>query len=96
MANNAAVPRTSVWVQLYYEGQEEAIGEAIKITPIPDDVHDLKLAVFSSMNPAQIAEVKVYASGTTVPFPDCIEANVSFSAVATGATYEEPLIVIAP
>jgi hypothetical protein len=65
MASNGAVARV-VWVRVYYKGKEEEILDAIKITTIAGDVHDLKIEVFPAMNVLQIAEVKVYAPGTDI------------------------------
>jgi hypothetical protein len=70
MAYNGAVPHAGVWVKLYYKGQEEAIGDAIEIKPIPENVNDLNIAVFPDRSPVQIAAVKVYAPCTDIPGPD--------------------------
>jgi hypothetical protein len=43
MAYNGAapVPPAGVWVKISYKGQEEVIGDAIEIKPIPENVNDL-------------------------------------------------------
>jgi hypothetical protein len=62
---------TSVWVKLYYECNDEAIGDAVKIEPIPEDMNDLKKAAFPDIrSPVQIASVKVYGPGTDIPVRD--------------------------
>eukprot|EP00978_Attheya_sp_CCMP212_P035254 scaffold152149_cov61-Attheya_sp.AAC.3 len=95
----------SVWVQLYYEGEENPVGNAdpIEIKPIPNNVNDLKKKVYAEkstkLNHVDAADLRVYASGTGVPVPEglaSLPANVIGSEAATGALYERPLIMVAP
>jgi hypothetical protein len=67
-----AAPPSSVWVHLYYKGKDQPVGVAIKITPIPEDMHDLKTAVLATIPSKLAADVDimdliVYAAGTSVP-----------------------------
>jgi hypothetical protein len=99
---------SSVWVQIYYKGEAKPVGEAdpIKIEPIPKNVNDLKIAVRAAkptkLNHVDAGDLRVYASGTDVPVEDgpkglaALAANVSGSDAARGASYDRPLIVIAP
>jgi hypothetical protein len=99
VASTGTGPPDCVWVQIYYKGQEEEekFGDAIKIKPIPDDVNDLKKVVFPEKSVVEIAAVKVYASGTTVPIPDGTDNLPAWNKVSSYTTTgEEPLIVIAP
>uniref|UniRef100_A0A7S2UDF5 Uncharacterized protein n=1 Tax=Attheya septentrionalis TaxID=420275 RepID=A0A7S2UDF5_9STRA len=108
MATEAAAA-ASVWVQLYYKGEAKPVGEAdpIEIEPIPKNVNALKIKVHAEkstkLNHVDASDLRVYASGTDVPVEDgpkgcaALAANMSGSeTAATGASYERPLIVIAP
>jgi hypothetical protein len=97
MASNGAVA-PSVWVQLYYEGQEEEIGEPFEIEPIPKNVSALKndvIKVAKVMLGVQVYNLKVYAPGTTVPPPPDDASIRSWLPVPHG-TGDRPLVVIAP
>jgi hypothetical protein len=91
---------SSVWVQLYYKGEEKPVGEAdpIEIDPIPKNVHALKMKVkdnySNKLKHTDAGELKVYASGTTVP--ECTESLDPGDQVPAGTTSRTPLIVIAP
>jgi hypothetical protein len=97
---------SSVWVQLYYKGEEKPVGEAIEIDPIPMNVYALKMKVkenySNKLKHTDAGILKVYASGTDFPVEDGPEGlaalpnNMSGSKAVTGASYERPLIVIAP
>jgi hypothetical protein len=63
---------SSVWVQLYYTGEDRPVGEAdpIEIEPIPKNVNALKEIVITkakTMLGVDVYNLKVYAAGTTVP-----------------------------
>ena len=55
---------SSVWVQLYYKGNDEAEGNPIKIRPIPEDVADLieaaKAKLKKELDHAGLTEIDVY------------------------------------
>jgi hypothetical protein len=97
---------SAVWVQLYYkgevegedEGEDEPVGESYKITPIPEDVSDLKMKVhllFSvELQHCSAGLLKVYPPGTTV-----LESTESLDPgdpVPANTSSKMPLIVIAP
>eukprot|EP00978_Attheya_sp_CCMP212_P038439 scaffold190558_cov28-Attheya_sp.AAC.1 len=95
----------STWVQLYYTGEAKPVREAepIEIKPIPNNVNDLKKKVHeensTKLNHIDAGDLKVYASGTAVPVRKglaFLAANVSGSEAATGASFDRPLIVVAP
>eukprot|EP00978_Attheya_sp_CCMP212_P038457 scaffold190876_cov61-Attheya_sp.AAC.1 len=99
----AANANPNLWVQLYYDGEGNPVGGPIKINPIPDDVNDLKIKVHeeksTKLNHIDADDLIVYASGTPVPITegsDYIRANVICSEAATGASFERPLIMVAP
>eukprot|EP00978_Attheya_sp_CCMP212_P014545 scaffold37084_cov62-Attheya_sp.AAC.1 len=87
----AAAAAASVWVQLYYEGEGNPVGDAdpIEIKPIPNNVNDLKTKVQEVAKKTLGVEVytlRVYASGTPVPVPEgsaYLRANVIGSEAAT-------------
>jgi hypothetical protein len=102
-ATAATAAAASVWVKLYYDGDETPVEKAnpIEIKPIPDDVSDLKKRVqeeATNILNVKVYNLRVYASGTVVPVTHArdIAANVSGSEAATGTSYEQPLIVVAP
>jgi hypothetical protein len=76
------------------------------IENVNENVNDLKKKVkedrVNKLKHADAADLKVYSSGTTVPVKDpptgpaALAANVIVSEAARGATYDQPLIVIAP
>mmetsp|Transcript_53162 Transcript_53162/g.57699 ORF Transcript_53162/g.57699 Transcript_53162/m.57699 type:complete len:353 (+) Transcript_53162:180-1238(+) len=91
----------SVWVHLVIEGEEHE-GEPFKISPIPDDINDLKKAVKTELETTlrhcDAANLSVYSPGTGVPIQDSesrLKANMVCSDIL-GVTYESPLIVVAP
>jgi hypothetical protein len=92
---------SSVWVQLYYKGEKQPVGDAdpIKIKPIPEDVSDLKEKVIEKAKTilgVQVYNLKVYAPKTTVPIPKGTESFDSGEEVPADTTSKKPLIVIAP
>jgi hypothetical protein len=101
MASTGAVPTASVWVQLYYIGDEKPVGESIEITPIPKNVNALKEKVHAEKQ-TKLAHVdandlRVYASGTTLPIPENAHSLRPGKEVFDCPTTDEtPLIVIAP
>jgi hypothetical protein len=98
-ATNAAC----TWIQLFYQGENAGIGTVVKITPLPEDINDLTKTVgdiFSDkLSGVSYPELTVYApqppiynADVTVPSGEVLKAN----AVVPIATYDNPLIVIAP
>jgi hypothetical protein len=95
---------SSVWVQLYYKGERTPVGDAdpIEIEPIPKNVNALKMKVhpeFSvELQHCSAGLLKVYPSGTTVPVedPPTGPAALAANVIVSEATYDQPLIVIAP
>jgi hypothetical protein len=90
---------SSVWVQLYYKGEANSVGEAdpFEIQPIPEDVDALKIKVrerFAFGSPAVL--LKVYASGTPVPILKGTGSLDPGNKVPADTTSKTPLIVIAP
>jgi hypothetical protein len=100
LKDSVCITMSSVWVQLYYKGEEKPVGEAdpIEIDPIPKNVHALKMKVkdnySNKLKHTDAGELKVYASGTTVP--ECTESLDPGDQVPAGTTSRTPLIVIAP
>ena len=72
----------------------------MKISPIPDDVYDLKKAVKVEVEPelnhCKAADLEVFAVGTSVPIPDGTEPLDPGETVPGGTTSKKPLIVVAP
>jgi hypothetical protein len=99
-ASSGAVAHASVWVQLCYKGEQEAISEPIKIEPIPEDIADLKEKVIEEAKTVlgvQVYNLKVYAPETsTVPIPKHTESVDPGKDVPADTTRKKPLIVIAP
>ncbi len=95
-----AVAPDSVWVQLYWDNNEES-GEPFEIEPIPKNVGALKKDVIkeyrNTLSHADAAFLKVYAPGTTVPIPNITHSlTPGEKVVKYSTTDEKPIIVIAP
>jgi hypothetical protein len=90
----------SVWVQLYYEGGAETIGQAKEIRPIPKNVDALKVAVHAkfprALTHCDDGTLKVYAAGTAVPILEGTESLNPGGPVPTDTTSDSPLVVTAP
>ena len=96
---------TFVWVRLYYKGETESVIFQISYDSI-ENVNDLKKKVkednVNKLKHCSAPRLKVYSSGTNVPVEDpptgpaALAANVIVSEAAKCATYDQPLIVIAP
>ena len=86
------------WLQLYVGATKS--GGSLKISPIPDDVYDLKKAVKVEVEPelnhCKAADLEVFAVGTLVPIPDGTEPLDPGETVPGGTTSKKPLIVVAP
>ena len=99
----------TVWVQLYYKGEEtnDNDRDPVEIIPIPRNIGALKAAVLPELGPALLGEVKVYAPDTERPFSEQTsirgdkilkelidELGNKNPQVFIG--YDHPLIVVAP
>ena len=91
--SDAALPvaPVGVWVQLLVS--EEKQGQSFCIKPIPEDVHALKMAVFPEWTPREVANCVVFGPGADPKTETALKAN---ALVPSDATYENPLIVVAP
>jgi hypothetical protein len=95
---------SSVWVQLYYKGEEQPVGDAdpIEIEPIPKNVNALKEKVIEkakTMLGVQVYNLFIYPVETVPPVSndtEYLQANTPGAEAAEGSSYEKPLIVIAP
>ena len=96
---------SSVWVQLYYKGEDEPKRQPVKIKPIPKNVGALKAVVLPKLDPAELAEVFVYPPDTEPPFSQANSIRPGKKLVdwidelknATPPTSDDhPLIVVAP
>jgi hypothetical protein len=100
VASTGTGPPDCVWVKIYYKGQEEAIGDAIKIKPIPDDVADLRDTIREKcpnvLHGIDANMLAVYPTDTSLPVSNASEPLKSGGSVPLHTTDEEPLIVIAP
>jgi hypothetical protein len=85
------VAPAGVWVQLLVG--EEKQGQSFEIEPIPENVDDLKMAVFPELAPREVAKCLVFAPGADPKTEMALKAN---ALVPSDATYENPLIVVAP
>jgi hypothetical protein len=72
---------------------EEKQGQSFRIKPIPEDVDALKMAVFPELTPREVAKCLVFAPGADPKTETALKAN---ALVPSDATYENPLIVVAP
>jgi hypothetical protein len=97
----------SVWVQLYYKGEETNDRDPVKIIPIPRNIGALKAAVLPELGPALLGEVKVYAPDTPRPFSE--QTSIRGDKILKELIdelgnkdpqvficYDHPLIVVAP
>ena len=88
------------WLQVYVGATKS--GGSVKISPIPDDVYDLKEAVKVEVEPelnhCDAADLEVFAVGTSVPIPDGTEPLCPGMKLSEldATTDEKPLIVVAP
>ena len=91
--SDAALPvaPVGVWVQLLVG--EEKQGQSFRIKPIPRNVNALKMAVFPELTPREVAKCLVFAPGADPKTETALKAN---ALVPSDATYENPLIVVAP
>jgi hypothetical protein len=95
---------TTVWVQLYYAGMEESVGNPTRVNVAADNaiVDDLVNAVkekcSNTLSHCDAAELTVYTPSTTIAIIQ--EGNThSISPggeVPKGTTVENPVIVVAP
>jgi len=98
---------SSVWVQLYYKGEDEPKGQPVKIKPAPEDIADLKAVVLPKLDPTELAEIFVYPPDTEPPFSEqtfirgdkilkeLIE-DLGNKNPRVSIGYDHPLIVVAP
>jgi hypothetical protein len=93
MMSDAASPvaPVGVWVQLLVG--EEKQGQSFRIKPIPEDVDALKMAVFPELTPREVAKCLVFPPGADPKTETALKAN---ALVPSDATYDNPLIVVAP
>ena len=95
--SDAALPvaPVGVWVQLLVG--EEKQGDSICIKPIPEDVYALKKAVKEDctvlLHHYDPVMLHVFAPGADPNTETALKAN---ALVPSDATYENPLIVVAP
>jgi hypothetical protein len=91
---------SSVWVQLYYKGEETNDRDPVEIIPIPRNIGALKAAVLPELGPALLGEVKVYVPDIERPFSEQTlsqdKAIDPGERVRPGTTSKKPLIVLAP
>ena len=98
---------SSVWVQLYYKGEETNDRDPVEIIPIPRNIGALKAAVLPELGPALLGEVKVYAPDTQRPFSGqtSIRGDKILKELIDelgnknprmSICYDHPLIVVAP
>jgi len=63
---------SSVWVQLYYEGEDEPKRQPVKIKPAPEDIADLAKEVKKesavALSHCDAADLAVYPPDTKPPF----------------------------
>ena len=94
---------SSVWVQLYYEGNDEPKGQCVHIKPAPEDVDDLvkevkKHTLKIELDHASVIEIFVYPSGTTFengnPSVDSIDPRKKIADLDLAET--DTLVVLAP
>jgi hypothetical protein len=92
----------SVWVQLYYEGENEPRHRQPTSVKKPKDVEErewtidaLKAVVLPEFGPALLGAVKVYAPGTERPFSEDKALN-SWDKIPSESSGPQPLIVVAP
>ena len=94
--SDAALPvaPVGVWVQLLVGGEKQ--GESFAIKPIPENVDALKTAVIEKWGghlAVAAPMLHVFAPGADPKTETALEAN---ALVPSDATYENPLIVVAP
>ena len=86
---------SSVWVQLYYKGEETNDRDPVEIIPIPRNIGALKAAVLPELGPALLGEVKVHAPNTERPFSQD-KALKAWDPIPSNSSGPQPLIVVAP
>jgi hypothetical protein len=93
---------SSVWVQLYYEGKEQPVGNAdpIEIDPIPKNIYGLKEKVKdkqpNKLKFVDAGDLGIYPAGTVVPVSNATKALNTWDDVPTSSTGPTPLIVVVP
>jgi hypothetical protein len=87
---------SSVWIQLYFEGNNEPEGHPVKIKPAPEDVAELIEAVQAKLElDAQLNLISAFPPGTAPPFSQDKAIDPGDN-VPTDTTSKNPLIVVAP
>jgi hypothetical protein len=90
---------SSVWVELYYQGEAEPVIESFEIETNLTNVSGLKKNVKAehsiTLEHTDAGRLQVYAPATTVPIPVGTEPLKSYDLVPD-STGPFPLIVIAP
>jgi hypothetical protein len=91
--SDAALPvaPVGVWVQLLVGDEKQ--GESFEIEQTPRNVNALKVAVFPELTPREVAKCFVFAPSADPRTDTALKAN---ALVPSNATYENPLIVVAP
>ena len=98
-----------VWVQLYYKGKDEPVGNAIKIRPIPEDVADLARRLKENdlknkLGHCDVDEIDIYPPKSSLdrekrykPGKKLEEVIAEMENKKTPPTSDDhPLIVVAP
>jgi hypothetical protein len=87
---------SSVWVQLYYKGKDEPVGQPVEIEPIPRNIGALAREVKRELElDAKLNLIFACPAGTTPPFLQD-KAIDPGDPVPTVPTSKNPLIVVAP
>ena len=102
---------SSVWVQLYYKGNNEPTGQPFKIKPAPEDIADLAETVKDKMaeelTHCSAAKLVVYSPDTKPPFSEHtfirgdkilkdLIGELGNKTPLVSIDYDHPLIVLAP
>ena len=92
---------SSVWVQVYYKGKVEPVGQPTSVKK-PKDVEEsewnvdaLAAVVLPKLDPTELAEIFVYPPGITPPFSQDKALN-SWDPIPPNSSGPQPLIVVAP
>ena len=91
---------SSVWVQLYYEGKEQPVGNAdpTEIDPIPKNIGRLKKKIKdehpNKLKSVDAPDLGIYPAGTVFPVSNATKALTSWANVPTSTTGPRPLIVV--
>jgi hypothetical protein len=95
---------TRVWIQLYYEGKGEPVGDPTRVNVAADAdgavVDDLKNEVMKArskkLTHCDAGDLTVYKPDSTVPVLERADALDPGDGVPEGTSSKSPLIVVAP